>query len=126
MTNPGIPGRNLGMARVYRAANPAWVLAVNSAILKAANTKPYINADDIYPLIPPGVTTHDNKALGPLMRKAAFDGIIRKASWVEKCMRPVRHAADLQMWQSLVYGGRVPVSIRKPRAPRKYRKKSGV
>jgi hypothetical protein len=50
-----------------------------------------------------GITTHDNRALGPIFKKAAKDGLIEKTNTTTKSNRCSRHCGDVRVWRSLVF-----------------------
>ena len=97
-----------GMARAARNANPLWRAEADRAVLRAARTLPQLTTDDVISLMNPNVSTHENRALGPVMRDAA------KANWIEKSTKPNvncatrknNHSRPLQVWRSLLYKGK--------------------
>lgn len=103
-------GKEDGMGRVDENADVDWKAVADAAALEAARTHPEITTDDVVRLIPPTVTTHNLKALGPVMRRASRAGWIRPADKPGRpCARGARHASRLMVWTSLVY--QAPASI---------------
>jgi hypothetical protein len=92
------------MAQVDDAANPIWKEAAYDAVVSVASEQPTLNADHVLARIPDNIRTHELRALGPIMRRAARDNIIIKSlrPWVFSARRS-RHAAPLQVWDSLIY-----------------------
>src|SRR5262245_51038373 len=94
-----------GMRRVYRHANPEWVLAAQQACLKNARTRRTLTADHVMADIPKTIFIHDRRALGHVMRKAAMEGwIIKSVVPQVTCARPSCHRAPIQVWDSLIFG----------------------
>lgn len=118
----GKAGKAEGMGRAERHANPAWMLAAEQAVLEAARELSTITADDVMRRIPPDVDTHEKRALGPVMMKAAKAGIIEKAIALPRnSTRPNQHSAPITVWKSNVYkppheGDPVPVPIVPPQS----------
>jgi len=91
------------MNRVDKHADAVWKLAALHAVAEAARTLSEFTTDAVVPLINPNATTHDLRALGPVMTRAA------KLGWIEKSPMPFiptprRHMAPLQVWRSLLFG----------------------
>ena len=100
-----IAGMEAGMSRAEEHADEHWKLAAQSAVMAAAQTLEKLTTDDVVPLIDPGASTHEMRALGPVMMQAKRDG------WIEKAYelpRPSarRHMAPLTVWRSLLFKGR--------------------
>lgn len=104
----GEDGKKKGMGRAERHANPAWWLAAEQAVVKVAKLKPKLTTDDIITeMTGSGTSTHEMRALGPLMRNAAADGVIEKALELPvKCAtRPNNHRRPLTVWKSRIFKG---------------------
>lgn len=97
--------RDRGMGRAYRAANPAWKAFMYECIVVVARRKQYFTTDDVETrrVRIGGPTTHENRALGPLMRQAHRDGICYPTERFEPSRRAMEHARPLRVWQSLVF-----------------------
>jgi hypothetical protein len=100
----GKRGKDDGMGRADRNANEAWKQAADEAVLKTAREKPVFTTDDVLQRIPENVLTHEMRALGPVMLRAAKNG------WIEKSLspnrssrRPTNHLRPLQVWDSLIH-----------------------
>lgn len=93
------------MRQVDDNANAAWKAAAYDAVERAAKERPYLTTDDVVLRISDNVNTHEWRALGPIMRKAAKLKWIEKATGVDAlfCQRRSRHSAPLQVWKSLIY-----------------------
>lgn len=103
------------MARVARAANEAWKQAAYETVETVARERNFFTADHVMASIPTDVHTHELRALGPIMLKAARNGVIEKAKVPAiNCTRANCHAAPLTVWHSLLWDG-----IERKRSPKK-------
>lgn len=115
--NPGDAGKHDGMDRAKRAANPEWWRFMWAALIETAERKPFLFTDDIerIRLLRNGPLTHENRAIGPLMREAAKQRICTPTDhWVPSGQRQ-NHARSMRVWYSLLYKGR---AVKRPRARR--------
>lgn len=99
-------GRADGMARADEAADEDWKAAAEVAVITAAKALPLLTSDDVMRCIDPTVSTHELRAMGPVMMRAA------KAGWIEKAnlpgrlsQRPSLHASPRTVWKSLLFTG---------------------
>src|SRR4051794_38593970 len=100
--NLGADLKAAGMATVEDHADEDFKAIAPKVLFLTAKELPFLTTDDVMARMPEGVTTHNYKALGPIMRAGA------KALWIEKadmpwvpCLRPSRHHAPMQPWRSL-------------------------
>jgi hypothetical protein len=103
----GASARDEAMARARRAANPEWVRWWSEATIEVARKKPYFTTDDIERLrsYRQGPRTHENRAIGPLMRDAMKNGVcLPTEDWVQSGQR-VNHRRPMRVWFSLIYQG---------------------
>ena len=106
MSSAGDAGKKDGMSRADRHANAAWKYAADVATLEAALDLQELTADDVVQRMDPTVDTHEWRALGPVLTRAAKAGWIEKANGKTKnCERANCHSAPLTVWRSLVYQG---------------------
>jgi len=104
-----IADKQQGMGQVDRGASADWKAAMASAVTDTARRLPRFTTDDVFKTfyqraaLPP--VTRDKRALGPVMLRAAQNGVCKKSNgpWVPTSRRS-RHAAPLQVWESLIYG----------------------
>jgi hypothetical protein len=83
-------------------AERAWYQAASRAIMLVAKREAVMTADDVWRAIPAGLTTHDPRALGALMRAAKKAGIITPTKrWAESTRR-VCHRRPMRVWRSLI------------------------
>jgi hypothetical protein len=96
------------MERVDGNANPAWSIEMLALVTEVALAKPYFTSDDVFELalernLP---TTHEPRAFGPVMMKAAKQGICAKANVAPKISRRASlHGSPRAVWESLIYEG---------------------
>jgi hypothetical protein len=99
--------RDDSIARAWRAANPDWRAWMYERIVEVARKKPYFITDDMERLrtLRQGPSTHENRAIGPLMLQAQRDKIcLPTDDWVQSAQR-VNHRRWMRVWYSLVYEG---------------------
>lgn len=84
-------------------ADETWKSTAYAAIVTVARRKPKLSADDVWEELQGSTpTTHEPSALGPLIRIAARNGIIRKAHGEMVKTRFERRHRELQQWISLI------------------------
>lgn len=94
-----LDAKHEAMERVEEHADDEWKDAAYKAVLLAANVYENFTSDDVMELIPPEVETHEHRALGPVMLRAAKAGLIVKTGMVRNSDRRSRHAAPLTIWR---------------------------
>jgi hypothetical protein len=102
----------MSMDQVEAAANEAWKALILDIVWDIACEIEFLTTDDVcirYRSLPedsrPG--THEWRALGPQMTKAAKLGfIVKTPNFRPSTDGARRHAAPLQIWRSLIFGGR--------------------
>lgn len=121
----GTIAKDEAIERVKRHADPQWWAWMLEGVKEVAQRKPVFNTDDIERLRQDrqGPRTHENRAIGPLMKTAQKLGYcIPTEDWVESSQK-VNHRRPMRVWYSLIYKG--PRTVRKPRTrvvhdPRQY------
>jgi hypothetical protein len=114
----GATGKRNDMDRAERHADPAWWAFMLAAGIEVARRKPRFNTDDMERIRQhrQGPRTHENRALGPLMRELQKQGVCEPTEdWVESSQRG-NHRRPMRVWHSLIYIG--PVRIPRPRPRR--------
>jgi len=118
MTNERTPesiaklSKALSMEQVEKAANEEWKELMYDIIWAVADKTEFFTTDDVciyYRALPEEgrPDTHEWKALGPIMRNAATLGYIERTDYFRKSTDGARrHNAPLQIWHSLIFGGR--------------------
>jgi len=90
------------MARVEANADPEWLVAALDAVHRAATAYPAFIADDIWKFLQDvPVFTHDSRALGPVLVRAAKRGYIEKTETYLPSYR--RHKTPQRVWRSLIH-----------------------
>ena len=91
---------------VYRNADERWKDAAGAAVTSLAKDRQEFTADDVWELIDgTDVGTHENRAMGPVMRAASKAMIIQRTDRTIKTRRPSRNKGDVRVWRSLIYSG---------------------
>lgn len=97
--------------RAERHSDPHWYgIAVRIVRLIAHYTDPRtktLTADDVWemlehPIIAATFSTHDPRALGPVMQEAVRNGWIAATDKVVKSKRRVNHGRKITVWRSLL------------------------
>ena len=93
-----------GMLRVDQNANEEFRRVSMKSIYSYAINNPTLTANDIWDCLDLlGISTHDNRALGPMFKKAAKEGWIEKTNMTTQSNRSSRHCGDVRGWKSLLY-----------------------
>lgn len=107
----GEDGKRDGMERARAHSNPEWWRVMLICVREVARRQPYFTTDDVeryrrehYP----NHTTHEPRAIGPLMKECAkLEYCRRTGDWFESTQRQC-HRRPMMMWWSLIYRGRPP------------------
>ena len=103
MTQLALEAQDDALVRVEQHADTDWKAAATTAVYRAARNLSTLTTDDVWDLIPATVTTHEPRALGAIMTKAARAGWIRLADKRPvKSKRVSRHAGPMSVWESLI------------------------
>lgn len=101
--------RDAGMEQVDDHANDEWSALMDRLVIEVATKLRTFTSDDVFDLfdeVPDAPVTHDLRAFGPVMMRAAKAGVCRKA---ETAPRPSRrkslHASPRAVWTSLIFKG---------------------
>lgn len=115
----GRAGKRDGMERASRHADPHWWRCMLECGRAVAQAKSCFNTDDLERLRLQrfhNVTTHEHRALGPLMLELQRLGYcIATQDWVESTQK-INHSRPMRVWYSLIYRG--PQPVKKPRKRR--------
>jgi hypothetical protein len=95
-------GKADGMRRVEENADDRWKNAALVAVYRAAYELDLLTSDDVWERLPAEVETHENRAMGPVMRNACRLQWITPTEVHIKGRRASRHRAPLQVWKSLL------------------------
>jgi hypothetical protein len=103
LADAGERGKAAGMQQVWAHAAPGFREAALEVIYQAARHRLEISANDLWDgLAERGITTHDNRASGPVMTAAARRGWIVRTERTTKTTRPSRNKGDVRIWRSLI------------------------
>lgn len=100
--------KRAGMEQVDDNADPDWKEAMFAIVVEVAKRKIWFTTDDVFALaeergIP---TTHDRRAMGPVMMRVAKHRIAKKSRRpFRNSKRPDLHCTPLQVWASLLVPG---------------------
>lgn len=96
-----------GMDQVEANANKAWSDLMPELVRLTCLEQPRFTTDepiDRYEAIGGDKpVTHDKRAMGPVMLRAAKAGYCRKTNTVEESRRSKLHASPIAIWESLIY-----------------------
>lgn len=93
----GSRARDAAMAAVEQNTDPEWATVAEQVLRDlAASGEPFIT-DWLWPVLEQaGVVCHDNRALGPIVRRLATQGVIRKTGVYLPSTR--RHMTPVPQW----------------------------
>lgn len=101
--------KEVGMARVVnsKTATDEWKTVVIEAIRQVAERQPELSSVDVVELLTRWneAPAYGSRVMGPLMRKAAKEGIITGPARVRKSDRVTSHSGLENVWDSMVYQG---------------------
>jgi hypothetical protein len=108
---PAERAKRAGMDQVEENANKIWVEYMLDLIWDVCRVRRQFTTDDVwdfYNLASPDrrPTTHELRAMGPVMLKAAKEGMCEKAFMPAiPSRRASLHASPRTVWNSLIYEG---------------------
>lgn len=85
-----------------KAADPGWLAAAHRAVREAAASGAPFTTDDLWTeLSRLGVTTHEPRALGAVLRAAARppDALVEQTGRYVKTRRPEAHSRPIPVWR---------------------------
>jgi hypothetical protein len=118
-------GKRDGMDRAERHADPHWKRCMLESAKAVAERKPFFDSEDVVRWCQqhhPNATTHEQRAIGPLMRSAAALGYCVVTDHWNKSTLPQNHRRPMMAWYSLIYRGptRRPLRRVRPVDPRQF------
>ena len=88
-----------GMQRAADHADSAWLQAANRIVQQLARSQEPFTTDQVwYRLEQAGVATHEPRALGAVMRRAAKAGLVEQVGY-RPTSRPEAHARPIPIWR---------------------------
>lgn len=97
--------RSDALQRVDEHADPDWRDVAYRCVLAVARRLEHFTTDEVIDELAnhPAITTHEPRALGPVMMRAARNNVIAATDRFVKSNAISRHRAPKQVWRSLVY-----------------------
>jgi hypothetical protein len=91
----------IAMERVEQAAERDWLDVAFEAVERTCREMPSFISDDVWKRDLP--STREDRALGPVLVKAAKAGLCHKTSALRPSVRS--HGSGKPVWESLIWGG---------------------
>lgn len=98
-----IAAKDEAVQRVASNADPDWMRQAVDGIWALALNADTLTTDDVWDAIPDAATTHEPRALGAAMKRAASLGYITATDTYRPSARPACHARPVRVWRSLLY-----------------------
>jgi hypothetical protein len=93
--------RDDAIDRVDENAQKDWKDAARVAVAALASLKDTFTTDDVWKLLETqGYQTHEPRALGAVMRRAARNGLIESTDRTRLSERPECHRRPVRIWRS--------------------------
>jgi hypothetical protein len=94
---------NEAVERVERNADERWKFAALTAVIYLSHRRAEFTTDDVAEFLShTDVTTHEPRAMGAVMRRAARQGFIVATDRYRPSTRPQAHQNPKRVWRSLV------------------------
>lgn len=96
------------MNRAHRHANQEWKRGYMEAIEKTAEHMAEFTSDDVMESMQklhPDLSTHENRAAGGLIHRAAKYGLCSKAGRTVQSRNPKHHRSNKTVWKSAILKG---------------------
>lgn len=100
---PGAAARDEAIKRVTAHAAVGFIAAARVALEKCCFTMETFTTDEIWALIPEGITTHEPRAMAAIMRFAERNNWASPLDQYRPSVRPEAHAGPKRVWRSRVY-----------------------
>ena len=101
-----IAARDEAIDRVERNAFADWSEAAYLACCLVAEDQPFFTTDDVWQkmsIVFPQFKTHEPRAMGAIMRRAAKDGIAKPTDEYVRSDRPECHRRPTMRWESMTH-----------------------
>ena len=91
--------------RVERNADEEWKRAAHLAVAAAAQRREQFTTDLVVEIMAErgNVSTHEPRAMGAVMRRAARLGVVAATDVYEQSRNPEAHKRPKRVWRSLVF-----------------------
>ena len=94
------------LERVEGNADARWKDACVDTIHRLALEREDFTTDDVWEAMDPEARTHERRAMGAMMRRAADRGWIRPTTLYKPTARPEAHGRPVRVWASRLAGWR--------------------
>lgn len=95
------------VAKVTEHANERWLRAATEAVRLVARAMPTFTTDDVWPVVNRmGVSTHEPRAMGAVMRRAMASGDCTPTDEFRASVRPECHKNPKRVYESNLYSQR--------------------
>ena len=104
MTSAAVQATDAAIARVDAAAQADWKAAALDAIRYLADRRSEFTTDAVWEVLArrhPEVTTHDNRAMGAVLRHARSEGLVEPTDAFHISVRPECHRCPKRVWRAL-------------------------
>lgn len=97
--------KEYAMRQVKEHADQDWKTEAARIVRYLAETREEFTTDAVWFLLDgfTDVSTHEPRAMGPIMSNAARHHLIRATDRTTKSVRVVNHMRPIQVWRSLIY-----------------------
>ena len=97
---PATLARDTAMSAAERHADPEWLAAAAKAVRGCAAVYNEFTSDDVWSALAlMGKSTHEPRALGPVMRAAVRDGICQPTGHYRPSVREACHARPVMVYR---------------------------
>lgn len=100
----GMCRKRAQMDRVDENAADDWKAEAAGAVYRAASTYEMFTTDEVWKYIPAGVSTHENRAMGPVMKRAVAAGLCSPTGNYRPSARPSCNARPVMVYASSLLG----------------------
>jgi hypothetical protein len=99
-------GKEEGMARAEANANPDWKAFMLEQVRLVCMEQPRFTSDDVFARAAESSdapSTHEGRAFGPVMMRAAKLGYCRPTNLTMRSSRASNHSRPIAVWESRIY-----------------------
>lgn len=95
--------RDYALAKVKANANQKWFEVALDSVRQLAADNKYLTTDDVWCYLKKHwshISTHQNSAMGAVMKAAAKQGLVTGTDKFLSSTRPSSHARPIRIWKS--------------------------
>ena len=96
-----VRARDEAIRRAEEHANSQWWSAAYVTGVRLSRVKDQLISEDIFNAMPPGLVTHEPRAMGSVMNALKSDGYIEPTGTYVKSPSPVGHSRPSLVWRCL-------------------------